>query len=590
MHGVLRLIQNELSKILHQKSWKILTVILLVLSVTIPIFSYIISRGYEQHDNFYAEAEEYAQEFEEGSQEREYYLTIASAYNDFADQGYTAGSWKYDWFFFEYEQLMIQIKACQLFIESGDIADISGFFHIDEVEVYWDMQDGKEVLIAAYYVGDDSGYDEPKPVETEFPGEETGDGNGLTPFTREIAEQLLKKKEARAKEIMENELKMTLREFVQLQMKNYEPEYLEAKTAYETAKADYENDKNLLQQYVNAKLIKEGFDIMFDAVNSTDFEKIEDNAQEGIIGILDSMHSAIKYYAEDFAPYSEKQFVENGERAYVRGSRFDDYDDYMAAIELRQEQYFNTLKKHAYSFENNIPLDGSDVRSMTEEYITQNLTLISLIGIFMAAVIMASEHSSGAIRLLTIRPRARWKILLSKLACLGIFLAAWVTVTSLLSTVTTVILYGASDFSIPYLMVSGGEIVEVAALPYLLFKMTVIFLPSFSMICLAFLFSVLIKRAVVSMAIPLIINIFGAGASTLFVGTPCKKFPPLKLTPIPYFNLSNFWCEPELQMNMTHSPLDYGLTLNMGILMFVLYSVIILALSFVIFNKQQIKN
>ena len=66
MHGVLRLIQNELSKIFCQLSWKILTLLLLLLSVGLPLLNYVMTSNYE-YGSFYANAEQNAKDYEEGS-------------------------------------------------------------------------------------------------------------------------------------------------------------------------------------------------------------------------------------------------------------------------------------------------------------------------------------------------------------------------------------------------------------------------------------------------------------------------------------------------------------------------------------------
>lgn len=587
MHGVLRLIQNEVSKIFHQMSWRILTIILLLLSVAMPVFNYLVTRGYD-NENYYARMEERAKYCEEGSIEKELYLNLASAYNAFTDLGLKPGNWKFERLFSEYVELSQTVRGCQLFVEGRDIRDITDYFSIEGVRLYWDEYDGKESWRAVYYG------DENELRSSEAVAEETIDMGSVdegVPFTTEIAELLIKEKEKRMKEIKEVELKRPLSEFVQAMMKNFEPNYKEAKAAFETARASYEKDKNMIYEYMSAKLVKEGYDIFFGAINATDFDKIEDDVQSRYIDLLDYVNSTISGSPE-FAQISEKSFDENGGSAYVMGGKFTDYNDYLYAMEQRQKQYYDAVKMYSYSLRNNIPLESysSTVRGTIEDFISANLTIITLIGIFMAAVIVASEHTSGAIRLLTIRPRARWKILLSKLSCLGIFLVIWIIATSLLTTITSVILYGSEGMAVPYLMISGGEVFEMSPFLHCLLKMAVTYLPGFSMICLAFLFSVFIKRSGVSMMIPMIINIFGAAASTLFIGSPCKKFPPLKLTPIPYFNLSNFWCDPIQQIYSYNSPLDHGLTLGMGIAMFVIYSAILLALSFVIFKRQQIKN
>ncbi|MDE6580842.1 MAG: ABC transporter permease, partial [Ruminiclostridium sp.] len=320
---------------------------------------------------------------------------------------------------------------------------------------------------------------------------------------------------------------------------------------------------------------------------------IDENMQNVYVATLGRTFRQTEEGAE-YAQISQKEFSDNYDVAYFFGYDYGDYDEYMTAVEQRQDQYYKAVKKFAYSLEHGIPLDNmtyNSTRRVTEECLEINLSVVMFMAIFMAAVIVANEHTSGAVRLLMIRPRARWKILLSKLCCLLIYTVGWIAATSALSTLTNVIIYGGEDMLIPYIMVSG-EAFEIAPFLYYLLKMSVYFLPALSMVFLAFLFSVLVKRAVVSMAIPMMINIFGGPASTLFVGKACKACPLLLFTPIPYFQLSNFWCDPleRLYSYGGDAPLDHGMTLGMGVAMFVIYSIILLVAAFVIFKKQQIKN
>ncbi len=589
MHGVLRLIQNELSKIYHQISWRVLTLLLLLLSIGAPILSYLFSASYDEN-SYYANAEKYAEDYEEGSITKEYFLNIAASYNYFKDQGFNEEDWQFDNYFREYMEINNSIKGCQLYLDGRDIDEILGDFNIENVYYTWEYVDGKETRRVVY-----SGHLtwEEQPAETLAPDGIIGISNDYygdeVPFTAEIAQKIIAECEER-REIIKGMLKQTFEELAAERIDQLKPNYERAKEAYEAAKTKYERDKSAMEEYTGTKLVKEGYDIFFEALNRMDLKNVSRTMQNSFAYSLHYLSMTIENGME-FSLMSEKKFDGLGYDAYFMGSSYDDYSDYVRAVEQRQDQYYKTVKKYTYSLEHNLPLFSyqTPVRSMTEDSLTVNLTVIMLMGIFMSAVIMASEHTSGAVRLLMIRPRARWKILLSKLCCVMIFLIGWIVSTSVLSTVTNGILFGWDGLSIPYVMVES-EAYEVAVLPYLIMKMTVSFLPGLSMVFLAFLMSVLVKRAVVSMAIPMMIYIFGAPASHIFVGRACKVFPPLKLTPIPYFDLANFWCEPGMQLESYSSPLDHGLTLNMGVLMFVIYSIILIAAAFVIFKKQQIKN
>lgn len=580
-------------------SWKILTLLLLLLSMGAPILRYFAGAGYDFSDYYIRvcpTAEAKAESCPEGSIEKEYYLTLAEAYNYFVRQGFDKDSWQFDNAFDGYAQSMDSLRGCQLYIEGGDIVEISDYFSIDEVDIYWDNNNIRHVVYHGYLIdrlnlrqtpqGESDSDQASRSAVRNTAAEETRE----VEFTPEIAKLIMKDNEESLSYIRQY-LHDPLEERVKGQMEVFEPNYEEAKKDYEAAAKAYEADKSKVREYIGAKLVKEGYDIFFDAINRTDFSEFEDKAQKRYLSLLLEACGVVRD-GYKYAQMSERDFNENGGASYM-GEYFKEYGDYVKAMEQRQEQYYRTVREYCYSLEHNVPMDsheGGSTRSAVEDSLYVNITVIMLMGIFMASVIVAGEHTSGAVRLLMIRPRARWKILLSKLCCLLLCIAGWITATSALSTATNSIIYGGRDLFAPYIMVGSKSIAEVTPLLYYLWKMTVYFLPSLSMVFLAFLMSALIKHSVVSAAIPMIINFFGGSASALFIGEPCKKCPPLKFTPIPYFDLSSFWADPAVQLNAYNSPLDYGLTLGMGVLMFVAYSLILLVLAFFVFEKQQIKN
>ena len=483
-----------------------------------------------------------------------------------------------------------------MFIEGKNIEEIGQWVDIRNVYLTWTDFDTPVLM----YYGDPLKEDEeeadpaePAPANTDnIIGADGIYQETKVPLTTEIANQIIEECKKDIEDI-KVKMKQTFEEYSKSQIDLYTDRYEEVKKVCEDAKTEYEKDKTKIQEYMAAKLTKEGMDIVFDALGRADLNNINEDMQNVFVSTLNTAFNWTQE-AGEYAQISQKKFSDDNNEVYFYGYEYHDYDEYLIAVENRQDLYYKVIKKYAYSLEHGIPTENmtdNSTRLVMEESLQINLSVVFFMAIFMAAVIVANEHTSGAVRLLMIRPRARWKILLSKLCCLLIYTVGWIASTSVLSLITNVILYGGNDLTIPYILV-GEEAYEVTPLLYYIMKMSVYFLPALSMVFLAFLFSVLVKRAVVSMAIPMLINIFGGPASALFVGKACKACPPLLFTPIPYFDLSNFWCDPikRLYPYGGDAPLDHGMTLEMGIAVFVIYSIILLAAAFVIFKKQQIKN
>ncbi len=575
MHGVFRLIQNEVSKIFHHLSWKIITIILMILSAVIPIFTY--STISVHFSDTVSEMEEMAAECEDGSVEKEYYLSIGEACKFYESKGLDQLSWQYGVFMSELTDCYRGVKALELYLSGNyDNGRIFDFFHISSVWTECD-ESGESYKIYCYpdnydtVIGED--YEMDTPLE----------------LTKEIAQKMLENMEQRLKKAKEN-LDSSYKDYIMGFAEEYRTRYEQAKTNYALAEAAYKKDSSKLAEYDGAKLAAEGYKIIFDALDRTNFDAAySDVKTDNLTSTLTQAFNAIEKSSE-YALYSEKEFEKNmgthsGE-AYIT-----DYQQYRKIIETMQEKYYQVVKICAYGTEHNLNTASYyDSRKKLMSILSVNLSLICFTAIFMAGSIVANEHTSGAIRLLLIRPRARWKILLSKLCCVAFYFILWTAATSLVTFIVTIAFYGPSELFSNYMVVSGGTVKEVAPLFYMISELFLYTLPGISMVLLSFMLSVIFKRAGTAMILPLLINIFGGQACHLFWGIALKKLPVLRFTPIPYFNLISFTNDPFTHIFGYDSPLSYGLTLNMGLLMFLIYSALIIATAFIVFKKQQVKS
>lgn len=576
MHGVFRLIQNEVSKIFHHLSWKIITIILMILSAVIPIFTHLTLKIKIVENADYMEKR--AAEYEEGSLDREYFLNNAAISKYYESKGYDIYNWRYTVYMPQLSDSGRTVKALELYLSGKyDKGEVIDCFYIPNVWTEYD-ENGKNYKI--YYAPYDS--------EGNFTSE---DGEAKpTEFTDEIARQLLEKAKKQFEEVKKALDTSSYKDYVMRSAERYREQYEQAKTNYALAEAAYKKDNSNLAEYDGAKMALEGYKQLFDALDRTDFDTYYKDVQvDQLTQTLNNGFQAIENSSR-FVLCSEREFQQNIGESF--GENFiTDYGEYRKINEMWQKKYYEVIKICAYGIEHNLPLETNTIdRRNLMAFLSINLTLVCFAAIFMASSVVANEHTSGAIRLLLIRPRARWKILLSKLCCVAFYFLLWTVITSLVTFITTFAFCGTSDLFANYMTVSGGTVKEISPLFYIISQLFLYILPGISMVLLSFMLSVIFKRAGAAMILPLLINIFGGDACHLFWGVALQKLPILRFTPIPYFNLISFTNDPMTQFFGYNSPLNYGLTLNMGLLMFFIYSALIIATAFIVFKKQQVKS
>lgn len=576
MKDFLKLIQNELIKIYRQISWKILTIFALVIAVGYPV----LKLAYENvSSSYYADYQSIADSVDD-SYLKKYYLSQAEAAKYFTEKGLNRTTWQYELYYYEYLNINAELTAMDLLIadkEMSNIVDVMEAFRIDGVERVWegDKETNKYTYRERIYDNNTG--------QTTY-GEEVD-------FTPEIARRL-KQKFTSEKTKLEKQISAKFSTYLSEKFKDYKKRYQDAQNRFDSAEKLYNVDKSVISDYQTAKMQAEGLKAILQVQPKLTYLDNLTNAQQtAVIRTLSSLENVIVNYASEYAAASKEDFDELG-MIYYRGARYEDYNEYLKAAQRQQDIYYQAVNQYCYSLSNNIPVPSTDqtsTRRRLADALSINTTIVMFLAVFLSAVIVASEHTSGAIRLLMIRPRARWKILLSKLMCVITYSLGLTITASLLTTLTEIIIYGWNDLSVPYLLMNGAAVSEVAPISYYIYQNLTVALPSVFAACVAFFLSVLAKRSVAALAVSMLINVFGSvvcQSSYRFI----QEAEWLKLTPVPYFLLRDAFPEPMSMCIDWWSPHNYGLSFNIGIIVLLIYSFIMLILSFVIFNKEQIKN
>lgn len=265
------------------------------------------------------------------------------------------------------------------------------------------------------------------------------------------------------------------------------------------------------------------------------------------------------------------------------------YDEYLIKFENRQIEAADNIAFYTYAIENNItPLDYTySTRSRLLDYLYLAVYAGAFVAIILGCAIVSREYSKGTIRLLLIRPVKRWKILLSKV--LSVLLLSFIVFAlyAVITGVSTVSLFGSEDYNMPVIEMVNHEIVsrhitEIALPPLYKSAVTVLFTGSMSI-----LLSTVFKSTVLGVGLPTITLIGGNLIAMLLL--ELKYNAVAKFTPFVYLNL---W-----QLIHETGSLSYYLedipgyiTADFGFIYLLLSSVAMLAITFAVFEKRDVKN
>jgi ABC-2 type transport system permease protein len=122
-------------------------------------------------------------------------------------------------------------------------------------------------------------------------------------------------------------------------------------------------------------------------------------------------------------------------------------------IRMAQQQYY---------LEHDINPTAPGAPTFAKEFIENSITLfLPLLVMIIATDLISGEHGEGTIKLLLTRPVKRWKILLSKLIALMLFVSLIITSIIVISYVISGIIFGYEGWTAPTLMgfhIIGGQL------------------------------------------------------------------------------------------------------------------------------------
>jgi ABC-2 type transport system permease protein len=227
-----------------------------------------------------------------------------------------------------------------------------------------------------------------------------------------------------------------------------------------------------------------------------------------------------------------------------------------------------------YRLENDIPpLESDSIWSFMDSS-TGVVSLISIFTIIIGAGVIASEYSWGTIKLLLIRPASRTKILASKFIATLLFALFSLVILYISSFIIGGLFLGFNAVDQPYLTYSGGDVAETSMAIHYIVEYALASVNLLMMVTFAFMLSSVFRSS--SLAIGLAIFLMFTGSQLTYI---LSQYDWVK-----YILFANT----DLSVYFDGSPIIESMTLGFSLITLLVYFIVFLLLSWLLFTKRDV--
>lgn len=289
-------------------------------------------------------------------------------------------------------------------------------------------------------------------------------------------------------------------------------------------------------------------------------------------------------------------------------SGYSEYREYVAETEGNARRFNETTALIRASMERGVPIRGTVNDSTKTLFLSEFSSSFGMLVIFiaiLAGTTLSNEYTSGSIRLLLIRPRRRGIILASKIISIYIWWIAATAAAAVILVAECSLFFGVNDLFCTALFNHGTKVVAVPAVFSLMWRALLSLLSTSPLVLFTFLISTLIKKPALPIALSMICRFSTSVVVTLSLAMNSIGKLHLEYTPLPYLDLTMYignTAEAYAEINgggilgafigiNSYSPLaDSRYNVFIGIAWLAVAAAVFTVLSFVSFNRQQIKN
>ena len=247
----------------------------------------------------------------------------------------------------------------------------------------------------------------------------------------------------------------------------------------------------------------------------------------------------------------------------------------------RYNESLNLREKSKYIIENNVDLNEMNLRRVLENFFTEYGIFVIAILVMIAGTIVSEEFNKGTIKLLLVKPYSRTKILLSKFITSMLMIIFVVLIMGIMQLFVGGVIFGFDSLSAPVVEYNfnTNSLQEINVFVYFLTQFLAQ-LPIFILLAtLAFALGTIFANSALAITISLLGYIAANIINQLAMSYNIKF--------LEYFVTMNWDLSQYLFGNL---PNMEGMTMSFSIITCIVYFLIMVIPTLIIFKKKNIKN
>lgn len=247
----------------------------------------------------------------------------------------------------------------------------------------------------------------------------------------------------------------------------------------------------------------------------------------------------------------------------------------MEKDEFAAEMNPSTIAKNNYYLENDIQPEPYDAWQFTKDTVLTVSSIAGLLTIIIAAGIVANEFNWGTIKLLLIRPISRSKILLSKYIAILLFALYTLIFGLIFSWILGAIFFGVNGLNPSLVTETANGFKVLAVVPQIFINYGYQLVGLVVMATFAFTISAVFRNGSLAIGVAIFLMMGSSTIVSFFLDKDWAKYILFVHTDLSQYAEGN-------------EPIIEGMTLGFSITVLIVYYLIFMLLSWIVFTKRDV--
>lgn len=303
------------------------------------------------------------------------------------------------------------------------------------------------------------------------------------------------------------------------------------------------------------------------------------------------MSQTFKNLVDDLIIKNSIKNLSNKEITNLYDYNLKDYNQYYLNNNIAYNNYYINTNTYSNTYLNTYQYGVNiDYETSAYDYIYASLKisafLILIFTMMMAAYLVSSEHDSGTIKLLLMRPYKRGKILLAKMLATLFFSLTFLLLAIVVSTVGGMVTFGLPTITKMLVSFNASKMFVTTPVVMLLIYVSTVILDIIFFLILAYFVAVVFKSFVGTVSVSFITILATVVLNLSLSNTSAYKFIPFTNINLIRFFGQNASSNKDILSILLSTPIQSNMTIWLSLIITILFSTILYLITSTTFKKR----